>query len=181
MSRRRHLIFAYLAVCPSAQPTTTADGKNVDLAVSMRVESVGASTGNLVAKLGARNKPENGAPTASKWRALFGFHTPLRTYKQHVRPIWNRSLKNGWQEALREGLRLGAKYSEGFVYVSENAVSNPPCPILQCVQRMAMQSGDEAHKGIAGAANVFWETTMSKDPLKGVKAKLKVFLKDFDL
>ena len=175
MARRRgkKLIFAYLAVCPLPRGKTV-DGLEVGFPAALRVESVSATHGNLTAKLSAKNQPSTGIAKTSRWRALFGFYTTRNAFKQQVRPAWNRSLKNGWQEALREGIKLGAKHSQGTVYVSENARSEPPCPILQGMQRFT-----DPDAGIPDETlRAFWHMAVSKIPLGEVKIMFNGILND---
>ena len=167
MSRRRkkNLIFAYLAVCPLPRGKTV-DGLEVGFPAALRVESVSATHGNLSAKLSSKNKPHRGVAKTCKWRALFGFYTTRNAFKQQVRPAWNRSLKNGWQEALREGMKLGVKHSQGTVYVSENARSEPPCPILEGMQRFTDPDAGMTDDKL----RTFWQMAVSQIPLCEVKS-----------
>lgn len=172
--RKKNLIFAYLAVCPLPRGETV-DGLEVGFPAALRVESVSACNGNLSAKLSAKNQPSTGVVAKTcKWRALFGFYTTRNAFRQQVRPAWNRSLKNGWQEALREGVKLGAKHSQGTVYVSENAMSDPPCPILE-----GMQHFTDPDAGIPDETlRAFWQMAASKIPLCEVKTLFDDLLND---
>ena len=122
-------------MCPLPKQTT-ADGLEVGFPAALSIEAVSAARGSLAAKLSAKNQPQqDGVVRVCRWRALYGFYTTRNAFRQQVRPVWNRTLKHGWQEALREGMKLGTKYSQGVVYVSKNAISTPPCPILQGMQQ----------------------------------------------
>lgn len=165
--RKTKMTFAYLAVCPLPRACTT-DGLNiVGFPAALKVESVSATHGNLSAKLSAKNQPQQGIAKTCKWRALFGFYTTRNAFRQQVRPVWNRSLKHGWHEALREGVKLGVKHSQGAVYVSENATSEPPCPILQGMQRFTTHTASEATDD--NTRCVFWQMAVSKIPLSEVQ------------
>ena len=169
MSRRKkNLIFAYLAVCPLPRGTT-ADGLEVGFPTALRVESISVACGSLSAKLSAKNSMQQcGRANANRWRALFGFHTSQNAYKQFVRPSWNKALKHGWQEALREGMKLGWKYSEGIVYVSSKATSNPPCPLLTSMQYFCKEHRDHNNCTVE-EQSVFWKAAVSKVSLAEIQ------------
>jgi len=126
--------FVYLLVRPFCE----------DASCDMCIDTVLGGVG-LSAKIRAKNESLRqssrlllcgSAPEERPWRLLVGFYAHKSTWLRRIKNHWG--LKNStWEEALLQGVKFAFQFSVNKVlYVSGEARSDPPSPLLLSLQRM---------------------------------------------
>lgn len=113
----------------------------------MCLDTVLGGTG-LAAKIRAKNESLRqssrlllcmSAPEKRSWRLLVGFYAHKSTWLRKIKNQWKLA-NNTWEEALLQGVKFAYQFSVNKVlYVSGEARSDPPSPLLFSLQSMYNQ------------------------------------------
>lgn len=130
--------FVYLLVRPFCDDATC------DMCVDTVLGGVGLSAKIRAKNESLRQSPRlmlcgDGAPLERPWRLLVGFYAHKSTWLRRIKNHWR--LKNStWEEALLQGVKFAFQFSVNKVlYVSAEARSEPPSPLLSELQSMYTQ------------------------------------------
>lgn len=129
--------FVYLLVRPFCE------NASCDMCVDTVLGGVGLS-----AKIRAKNDSLRqssrlllcgSAPLERPWRLLVGFYAHKSTWLRRIKNHW-RVKNSTWEEALLQGVKFAFQFSVNKVlYVSAEARSDPPSPLLSQLQSMYAQ------------------------------------------
>lgn len=99
---------------------------------------------SLSAKIEAKNESLrkssrvllSSAPPVKRWRVLLGFYAHKSTWARKIKNQWSKDCH--WEEALLQGVKLAVQFSvNNVLYVSSEARSKPPSPLLCGLQRLS--------------------------------------------
>ena len=82
----------------------------------------------------SRELPRSSQPV-KRWKVLLGFYTHKSTWMRKIKPQWPD--QRLWEEALLQGVKFAVKFSiNKILYISSEARSNPPSPLLYGLQNL---------------------------------------------
>jgi len=105
---------------------TVLGGKGLSAKIEAKNESLRKSSRILL----------HSAPQIKRWRVLLGFYVHKSTWTRKIKTQWRKDCR--WEKALLQGVKFALQFSvNGVLYISSEARSEPPSPLLCGLQKLS--------------------------------------------